>query len=117
MEVGFSQPSEDLEEKVRKLIRNTTVKICHSIDIKEKPYYKNPFKLESSERSMVNFKTCESQLEKTSPTRSVCLEDNDNPYSPIQVLGVRWVGELTGTVQVFGKDLETGGRLQSQRKW
>ena len=116
VELGFCQPSQDLEDCARALIRDTSVKTCLLVDIKERPYYKNPFRLESLEKSIANLQTCKSQLETTSLERSVCLEDGDNPYSPVQVLGLRWVGELTATVQVFGKDPETGEAVPKTKR-
>lgn len=43
VEVGFSQPSDDLEARVKKLLRTNTVKVVITIDIKETLAYKNAF--------------------------------------------------------------------------
>ncbi|EEP81333.1 predicted protein [Uncinocarpus reesii 1704] len=50
-EVGFSQPSEELEQKVKALLEKSSTKVGIMFDFKESPKYKNPFILVFSKNS------------------------------------------------------------------
>jgi hypothetical protein len=38
----------------------------------------------------------------------VHLQDPANPSSPLEILGFTWVGEITASIEVWVRDLETG---------
>jgi hypothetical protein len=133
IEVGFSQPSEDLEERVKRLLRESTVKVAMLFDIKETPKYKNPFTINEPKNlrrtgnmskttdtkpttAEIHIETYKSQRSQTDLESSLCLEDSRNPYSPVFIYGVRWVGELTGVVQVFAKDPVSGDVVARTKK-
>ena len=116
LEVGFSQSSKSLEKRVRQLFRETAVRACIMVDIKETPSYNNPFTYGSEEVRNANLEKYNSEQQRTTPRRSLHVLDSNNPFSPILIHGVQWVGELTGVVQVFGKDPETGEAAEKTKK-
>lgn len=130
-EIGFSQPSEELEQKVKALLENSPAKVAVLFDFKESPNYRNPFiwyktgngnraQADKTNRTVplnrTNIEIFKSQRQQTDAENSMCLENSRNPYGPLLVYGLRWVGELTGSVQVFAKDLETGKAIARTRK-
>lgn len=116
LEIGFSQPIEEVEERVRRLLRMTAIKTCIMFVIEETPHYRNPFKRGVLETCKANIETYASQRQKTSPDNSVHKLDSDSRCSPVLIHGVQWVGEMTGVVQVFVKDSETGEAVERTKK-
>ncbi|EFR04587.1 hypothetical protein MGYG_07593 [Nannizzia gypsea CBS 118893] len=105
MEVGFSQPSLDLEMKVKELLQKTSIKIGILVDIKESPSYKNPLRKEQ------NIEICKAAMQASTEkperlTYQYCA--GREWFSPVVLYDIQWVGELTAAVQVFGKDPVTG---------
>ncbi|EFR03971.1 hypothetical protein MGYG_06973 [Nannizzia gypsea CBS 118893] len=104
VEVGFSQPSADLEMKIKDLIKKTTVKVAILVDIKETPNYKNPLRIKANKEIYYS----EQNSHPGNPgllIRQYC--EGREPYSPVFLYGVRWTGEFTAAVQVFGKGTST----------
>ncbi|EZF32112.1 hypothetical protein H109_06810 [Trichophyton interdigitale MR816] len=105
VEVGFSQTSADLENRIKHLLEKTKVKVAILFDIKETPNYKNPLRTEE------NKKIYHSERMAHSGNPNVLIRQyckGRAPYSPVFLYGVRWTGGLTAAVQVFGKDAVTG---------
>lgn len=132
VEVGFSQDSEDLKERVNQLFLETPVKVCVMVDIKEAPKYKSPFardkdikykkakykettnKKETQRKT--NLEIYQSQSRITTLQDSFRYQDEDDKLSPILIYGVQWVGTLTGVIQVFAKDPATGEVVEKMDK-
>ncbi|EFE32630.1 uncharacterized protein ARB_00455 [Trichophyton benhamiae CBS 112371] len=105
MEVGFSQPSLDLEMTIRKLLQKASVKVGILVDIKESPSYKNPLRNEQ------NIEICKAAMQASTDKPELLIEQycaGRELFSPVVLYGIQWVGELTAAVQVFGKDSVTG---------
>lgn len=126
VEIGFSQPSEDLENTIKAYLERTSVKVALMFDFKESPKYKNPFVTRKAagkdraadQKSWLNRENLEysKKFYREECIRgSFCLENND-PYSPELVNGLRWAGGVTGLVQVFSKNPETGTAVARTNK-
>ncbi|KDB20272.1 hypothetical protein H109_07776 [Trichophyton interdigitale MR816] len=105
MEVGFSQPSLDLEMTIRNLLQKTSVKVGILVDIKESPSYKNPLRKEQ------NIEICKAAMQASTDKPELLIDQycaGRELFSPVVLYGIQWVGELTAAVQVFGKDSVTG---------
>ena len=116
LEVGFSQSSKSLEGRVWDLLRDTAVKVCIVVDIRETPSYNNPLTYGTEEVRNDNVEKYSLERLRITPRRSLHLLDDNNPFSPILIHGVQWAGELTGAVQVFGKDPKTGKAVEKTKK-
>ncbi|EFR04143.1 hypothetical protein MGYG_07150 [Nannizzia gypsea CBS 118893] len=86
VEAGFSQPSADLELRIKELFRKTSIQVAILVDIKEKPDYKNP---------LARQKNIE-----------ILKSEQDYLHGQPKFL-IQQYCEMTAAVQVFGKDPET----------
>lgn len=109
--VGFAHSSEKLKERAKELILQTPVKVCMMVDIKESPVYENPLV-----RDKKNWDILESQSSTITMNDSVRYLDKEEETSPILIYEIPWAGRLTGVVQVFAKDLVTGGIIEETPK-
>lgn len=101
VEVGFSQPTVDLEEKVKSLLRKSTVRAAMLIDVKEKPIYKNPFR---KQKNVDLYKSGRNNQRVDFEELLYSPSNKSPPFGPVFLYGIQWTGELTASVQVFSKD-------------
>lgn len=105
-EIGFSQSSEDLRERMEKLMNmSPETNVAIAIDMKETPKYKNPLRKEK----VASVFRQEHQKEPNSTPLVMRFqpEDPSDAHSPLVLSGARWAGEITATVQVWRRDKET----------
>ena len=122
IEVGSSEPSKDLEEKGRRLLRATNVKAVLLIDIKEYPAYENPtgeYKGGSKqglfkEDNIKAYK--DAYTEQGSEAKAETRGDNGNPYSPTYMYSIAWVNELNVVAHVLAKDSGSGEIVEKSKK-
>lgn len=101
LEVGFSQSSKDLEESVRNILEELPlVKAAILVDIKESPRYQNP--LRKTENAGIIRRAI--QTDPTSLRENLYVEEPTGKYGPLWRFGIRWLGELNATAQVWTKD-------------
>lgn len=96
------------------------MEVVIAVDIKETPSYKNPLKKKYEDPSKEGHypnQFYEPLRQQKGPQTPIYFEDSQSPsHSPVLIHGVRWVGELTGLVQVFAKDPETGKIVAKTKK-
>ncbi|KAK2738284.1 hypothetical protein FQN55_000585 [Onygenales sp. PD_40] len=106
LEVGFSEPRASLEKCVKDLLTTKTryVNAAVLVDVKETPSYQNPLP------KPVNQKFCDDILQKDPEAllaEETYLEDPSDMQSPLFRFGVRWVGRMRGSAQVWTRDPES----------
>ena len=120
VEVAGAQSSDELELRARELLRETSARVVIAIDIKEHPKYDNP--LEESKKFVKLDQFCQALRHGSDRWEGELLQDLAEladervPYSPTFIRGLRWVGELTGIIQVFAKDSKTGAIVARTKK-
>ncbi|WEW61959.1 hypothetical protein PRK78_007459 [Emydomyces testavorans] len=113
-EVGFSQPSKEVEGKIRAILNKTPTKVGVLFDIKESPKYKNPFIMgdnnqDGASKGLVQaaVNSFKSKYSKTDMKSALNLQNFQSPEGTLSAYGQSWMGEFTGFVQVYVKDPTT----------
>ncbi|EEP82866.1 predicted protein [Uncinocarpus reesii 1704] len=112
VEVAFNESGIDLEQRAKDLLFKTPLKAVLLVNIKEKTEYENPF------RRQKNVDLYRARLQQDGPTNEPkCDEsDADEPEGAVYCYGIRWVDALTGAVQIWTRDPETGDPIPRTKK-
>ncbi|PGG95221.1 hypothetical protein AJ79_10179 [Helicocarpus griseus UAMH5409] len=113
LKVGFSESRESLESCVKALLTEVPdVGVVVLVDIKETPNYKNP--LLKAVYSKISRDLLQ-QDPKLLLKQDVYLEDSSDKNSSLFRFGLRWVGRLRGSAQVWKRDPKSNKPISEEQ--
>lgn len=99
VEIGFTESAKAIKEVMGQILDNPDtphLKAGITVDIKEDPPYENP--LLNAQNAVIE----------QGPPLPVVLDFDEGPDGSLWKFGIRWVGSMTATVQVWKKDPNSG---------